>query len=331
MSLLRIKNNKVISNSLFFITSFLLFSIFLYKKHFFISNSTKVAFFILVSFFSFLNLVFSFFKNKISFTFLNKHLKKGLLLILILSFKLFFYNQIFVLEILDCIKIFILDLLILILIENKITSLFLNKKKQKDYDNLFIEKELIQPHTIINLLNNIYYLVEKNKKTTQEFIINSSNLLQYFLYDAKKTFNTIEKEIELIKNYIKLQKIMKGKYVDVSFVYPYDKNVKVPVLIIFPLVENCFKHGIDMTKNNNVISIEIIIKESVLTIKTTNSFISSTKYLKNKNEREKTGLKNIKKRLDILYNKNYKFLSTSENNIYKIKLEIPLSTKNETE
>ena len=172
--------------------------------------------------------------------------------------------------------------------------------KEKVAAELSLLKSQVQPHFIFNTLNNIYMLSLKKSPQTSDMIYRLSALLSYMLYDTKRPFIEIEKEIDYVKNYINLEKIRYGEHLDVQLnVFNNVRGVKVTPLLFLPLVENAFKHGVSNAVEDSWIHIDISLKKNILVFKIENSVI------KEKNVSNGfgngIGLENLKRRLEILY------------------------------
>ena len=172
--------------------------------------------------------------------------------------------------------------------------------KEKLAAQLELLKSQVQPHFIFNTLNNIYMLSLKGSPQTSDMIYRLSALLSYMLYDAKEETISIEKEVDYIKNYINLEKIRYGERLDVQLnVYNNVKDVQVPPLLVLPLVENAFKHGVSKSLAESWVHIDISLKDKSLIFKIENS-ISEEKVDTN-GFGNGLGLENLRKRLEILY------------------------------
>lgn len=172
--------------------------------------------------------------------------------------------------------------------------------KEKVAAELSLLKSQVQPHFIFNTLNNIYMLSLKSSPQTSEMIYRLSALLSYMLYDTKRQYIELEKEVEYVKNYINLEKIRYGERLDVQLtVFNNVQGINVPPLLFLPLVENAFKHGVSNAVEECWIHIDISLKKKNLVFKIENSVI------KEKNVSNGfgngLGLENLKRRLEILY------------------------------
>lgn len=111
-------------------------------------------------------------------------------------------------------------------------------------------KNQINPHFLLNTLNNIYSLTAFDTERAQQAIEQLSHLLRYVLYENQVPFVSIQREAEFLKTYTALMRIRLADNVEVSFDVDYPKNndIQVAPLIFISLVENAFKHGISPIK-----------------------------------------------------------------------------------
>lgn len=169
-------------------------------------------------------------------------------------------------------------------------------------------KAQINPHFLLNTLNNIYSLTVINKTKAQEAIMELSKLLRYILYDNQSRFVSIHNEVQFLTNYINLMKIRVPDNVDIQFNVdvPKESRVNIAPLIFISLVENAFKHG---TSNTNPCFIHINLSVSNETVE---CCIRNSNYPKNSNDRSGhgIGLEQVVKRLQLLYPDKHSFVKS---------------------
>ncbi len=194
--------------------------------------------------------------------------------------------------------------------------------------NLKLLQGQIHPHFLFNMLNNLYGLVDVSVDNSRAVIMKLSELLDYMLYECDKPFIDIEKEIKFIENYIELERIRHDENFNVALNYPKLNEIFIAPLILFPFVENAFKHGFNEPEKS---FIDINVKQTGdnLRFEITNSLVEqkTDKYLKQ--EGKGIGLRNIKERLDLIYKDKYE-LNTYENiDEYKVILNLKLDESSE--
>lgn len=203
------------------------------------------------------------------------------------------------------------------------------QRRTKSLENEKLQSELkylksqINPHFLFNTLNNIYGLSLENSKKTPELILKLSDFLSFSLYESNQQRITLEKEISLMNDFIELEKSRFEDRVKVQSKIPENvKNIMIPPLILVPFVENAFKHSLKNETEIATIAIKLNVNDEVLQFVVKNS---KPKSIINLNEKNGLGLKNMRKRLDILYDENYSLEISDQNETYEIELKINIS------
>jgi two-component system, LytTR family, sensor kinase len=193
-------------------------------------------------------------------------------------------------------------------------------EKEKISTELSFLKQQINPHFLFNAINSIYSLSVSQKPETSDAIIKLSSILRYMLYETDKQYVSLNNEIQAIDNYIELQKLRLTNKVklDYNLIGKPGGNKIVP-LIMLPLVENAFKHGVD-NANDSFINIQIEISDGKLSLTIKNRIVVKNQIL----ESSGIGIKNIIRRLDLLYPDAYKFESNNKEGVFEIKLVLKL-------
>ncbi len=199
---------------------------------------------------------------------------------------------------------------------------FLNDKIKRELENQTLTAELaflksqINPHFLFNSLNNIYSLVISNSEKAAESIQKLSELMRYMLQENKDNRTDLSIEINYLNNYMEMQKLRMAKPDNIQMTISGKcEGKRVMPLLLISFVENAFKHG-DFSEP---IILNLNIEETKLIFK-----LSNKKNLRNKDTSSGIGLKNIKRRLDLLYASKY-FLDIVENDgNYEVNLELEL-------
>ncbi len=223
---------------------------------------------------------------------------------------------------------------------------FISIKFLKDYLKSYFEKEQLKtkmvetelsllkgqvhPHFLFNTLNNIYTLSLKGEKEqVTESLEKLSNFLHYTIYESKNKFISVEKEIDIIKNYIGIEKLRYSKLdLKISFPEHTDQLYFIP-LIYFTFVENAFKHGTSKSIMDKWIDIKLEISNGDLffTVKNSKSNKLQTDTL---NYSKGIGLLNARKRLDLYLGKdNYKLEIKDQISLYEVKLQHKIIDNND--
>jgi two-component system, LytTR family, sensor kinase len=157
----------------------------------------------------------------------------------------------------------------------------------------------ISPHFIFNILNSIVYLIRSKSDLAEPVTIKLSELMRYMLYESENAEIPLEKELSYLKNYIELQKVRFEEDVQINLNTEGAATSQIiePMLMI-PFVENAFKHGVGMVLNP-VIDISLKITEKELFFSVKNKITPET--IAGKDISSGIGLKNVKRRLELLY------------------------------
>ncbi len=169
----------------------------------------------------------------------------------------------------------------------------------------------INPHFLFNALNTIISFIRFNPNKARELIINLSTYLRYNL-DIGENHVDIYKELEQVKAYVEIEKARFGEKLHVVYNIEDDLDVKIPSLIIQPIVENSIKHGILKGKGEGTVIIEVkkVSKDNIMiTIEDDGIGISKDiieKVYEDKMEENKIGISNVHNRLKYIYGEGLK-------------------------
>ena len=197
--------------------------------------------------------------------------------------------------------------------QQKETANLLKQKKANELDAL---KNQLNPHFLFNTLNNLYTLALKKSDKTPEVIAKLSEILDYILYRCKDDFVPLKNEVNLLHNYIALEKVRYGKRVNIEFNENINDHGQIAPLLLLTFLENAFKHGVSQEINTATININITSNSNVIEFNIDNTIPENSKLNANKN-RDSIGLQNIKKQLDLLYPNRYLLnIDSSASNYY---------------
>jgi two-component system, LytTR family, sensor kinase len=190
-------------------------------------------------------------------------------------------------------------------------------ENQKREIELFALKNQIDSHFLFNTLNSIYGLSLKKSDLAPKAILLLSEILSYVIYETKKDFYPLSHEMQLINNYIELERIRWGKEISIKFETDGTiENSFVAPLILFTFIENSFKHGVAKTLDNPWVSIKVSVGQDETIFEIENSIPTNAANILKFNSKG-IGFENIKHRLSLLYPNMY-YLSTrvNENSFY---------------
>jgi LytS/YehU family sensor histidine kinase len=195
-------------------------------------------------------------------------------------------------------------------------------QKEKLNAELSYLKAQINPHFLFNTLNSIYSLSISKSEATPSAIVMLSGMMRYVISETNREFVALEKEINYISDYIELQKIRLGDTVKVEFTLEGTAERKqIAPLILIPFVENAFKHGVNPEEDSQIF-ITIHIHDSELQMLVHNNKVSN---LRESTEPGGTGIKNVRKRLKILYSSHHTLLISDGVKQFSVNLRINLS------
>jgi hypothetical protein len=192
-----------------------------------------------------------------------------------------------------------------------------NLKSEKSETELSLLRTQINPHFFFNTLNNLYALTIKNSKQAPDVILKLSDMMRYTIYEGEKETVRVVDEIEYLSNYIELHKIRYKKSVDITFNHDIDPSSTIAPLLYIILLENAFKHGIETLTENAFIHMNLYEDTDFIHFDIENNYDPNEI-----SESNGIGLKNLKRRLSLLYKEKHKFIVDKTNNIYKVTLKI---------
>jgi hypothetical protein len=193
--------------------------------------------------------------------------------------------------------------------------------KERISSELIYLKQQVNPHFLFNTLNNIYSLSIINPEIMPSAILKISSILRYTLNKSDNSLALLQDEIEIMNAYMDFQKMrFKNNLPLIYKVTGSTDDYKIEPFILLPLIENAFKYGMVNIKDS-FINIEITIKSEKLKFLISNkkSYIDESKL-----EHSGIGLKNIKRRLDLIYPDCHKLLIEDNDKIFSVCLELPL-------
>lgn len=199
-------------------------------------------------------------------------------------------------------------------------SWYLLQQVEKEKLNIELNslKAQVNPHFLFNSLNSIYSQALAKSDQTAETVLELSNLLRYMLYEVGDDLVLASKEVEMLENYIELQKLRVEDAAHVSFVVNGNlSETKIAPLLVFPLVENAFKHGLKGSSEDAFVKIELNVEEQI-TFDVRNNMgqvddMEQGKY-------GGIGLENVKRRLALIYPNRHQLEINTLENEFQVKL-----------
>lgn len=178
------------------------------------------------------------------------------------------------------------------------------------------------PHFLFNTLNNIYSLARDKSDVAPESILRLSKILRFMLYETNGAYIAIEQELKIMSDYIALEQLRYDESLRINFNHDVeDMKQAVPPLLLIPLVENAFKHGVSETRGQPFIDIHLSVNKRQLAFFVKNSSEASGE----RNVKENIGLSNLRRQLELLY-KEYNLSVQQGESVFTATLKINLAS-----
>ena len=156
-----------------------------------------------------------------------------------------------------------------------------------------------------------------------ESILRLSKILRFMLYETGGEYIAIEKELKIISDYIALEKLRYDDSLHINFNNDIeDMNQALPPLLLIPIVENAFKHGVSETRGHPFIDIHLSVKNRLLVFVVKNS---TGKFSEEQSVKENIGLSNLRRQLELLY-KDYNLSLQQGESMFTASLKINLAS-----
>lgn len=179
----------------------------------------------------------------------------------------------------------------------------------------------IQPHFIMNTLNNIYARLQLNKREVDTMILKLSQLFRYSYTHLDKAFVSLDTDLEYLTNYIDLEsERLSNATIDVAISVPKNDFTIAPFILI-TFVENAFKHGLSESVENVFLNLDISLQGNDLFFSCVNGYSTlNNTDLNNTGQ----GLKNVTTRLDLIYTNKYELTLHDDKDTYEVFLKLNL-------
>lgn len=158
-------------------------------------------------------------------------------------------------------------------------------------------KAQMNPHFLFNSINTIFFQINKENTEARETLGKFSDMLRYQLYECNADTIPIEKEVAYLQNYVALQQLRKDEQYTIDFQPDsFLRGFTIPPLLLIPFIENAFKHVSNYTDRPNRIRIGLKKHGDILELFVINTIDGSKSH-----EPGGIGLKNVQRRLELLY------------------------------
>jgi LytS/YehU family sensor histidine kinase len=198
-------------------------------------------------------------------------------------------------------------------------------EKEKLETELKFLKYQFNPHFLFNSINSIFFLIHKNPDMASASLAKFSELLRHQLYECNDQQIPLNKEVAYLENFIELEKLRQNENLAVNFNLEegYSPGLGIAPFVLMTFVENAFKHVSKHKKESNWINIDLAVTGMQLHLTVANSTSENGSY-EVINYRG-IGLKNVQRRLDLIYPGQYKLDIQKNPESFIVKLELQLS------
>lgn len=184
-------------------------------------------------------------------------------------------------------------------------------------------KAQTNPHFLFNTLNNIYSLARDKSDLAPESILRLSKILRFMLYETSGAYVAIEQELKVISDYIALEQLRYDDSLRINFNHDVeDMKQALPPLLLMPLVENAFKHGVSETRDQPFINIHLSVNHRQLAFIVRNS---TEQFSEERVVKENIGLSNLRRQLELLY-RDYRLSVQQDASEFTATLKINLAS-----
>jgi LytS/YehU family sensor histidine kinase len=198
-------------------------------------------------------------------------------------------------------------------------------KRRSIQSELGALRSQVNPHFLFNVLNNIDSLIYEDKEKASNAIFLLSKIMRYMLKESNEEKALLEKELDYINDYIELAKLSFPDPNFLSFNSSGDFNGKqIPPLLFIPVIENTIKHCNKKVKSPGI-KIDFKAGDEFIELKTINAIKRND--FKLPDSASGNGLKNVEKRLELVYGKNYVFEINRNTENFELYLKVPLLKK----
>jgi two-component system, LytTR family, sensor kinase len=208
------------------------------------------------------------------------------------------------------------------------------RAKEAYKSELSFLRSQISPHFLFNVMNNLVAMSRVKPQLVEPTLIKLSSLMRYMLYESDDTKVSLEREADYLTSYIDLQMMRFGNAINIIF----NKNIErsdipntfgtegssfdIEPMLLIPFVENAFKHGVTMVRNPEI-KIDFKTENNQLIFNVLNKFDPLN--TETKDEASGIGLKNVARRLDLLYPNQHQLMINTEGGVFEVNLTIRMN------
>lgn len=205
-------------------------------------------------------------------------------------------------------------------------------EKEKLETELKFLKSQFNPHFLFNTINSIFVLINKNPEMASESLVKFSSLLRYQLYECNSNQIPLENELDYIESFIELESLRQNQNFELTISMPKvgREDFTIAPFILIPFIENAFKHLSEDKKLKKWVNLDILLENGSLQF----NLINSANFELQHTATDVVGygglgLKNVQRRLDIIYPGSYSLAVTKGKDSYAVKMELKLARDKE--
>lgn len=198
-------------------------------------------------------------------------------------------------------------------------------RREKTEAELQLLRSQVNPHFLFNTLNSLYALARSNSQQTADAVMRLSNILRFAVYESSGIQIELAKELALIRDYIALEKLRyaEGRVEIRLHESIVDSNVRIAPMLLLPLVENAFKHGVSQLREKSFIEIDIHLAEDVVDMRVSNSY-DTNNHTVSLPHQGGVGLQNVQKQLALLYPGSSSLSIQPDGSVFRVHLHVHL-------
>ena len=212
------------------------------------------------------------------------------------------------------------------------TTLYLSKQwyvqreilRQVQLEKLTTELEYLKgqvnPHFLFNSINTIFFQIDRHNQEARETLGKFSDMLRYQLYECNGSHIAIEKELAYLKSYVDLQRLRRNENDMINFTIADElQGFSLPPMLLIPFIENAFKHVSSYTDRENQVRIALDRSDNTIMLS-----VANTTHTHTPTTAHGIGLKNVKRRLELLFPNQHVLEIQRTSGHYKVNLTLKI-------
>ncbi|HEX6333735.1 MAG TPA: histidine kinase [Flavisolibacter sp.] len=205
---------------------------------------------------------------------------------------------------------------------NEMQQRLLVMEKEKTGMELAALKAQVNPHFFFNTLNSIYSLSLHHDERLPAAILGLSDIMRYYLYESREDHVPLQKELQILRDYIELQRIRSGNQLDLRFNLAGEVTTqRIPPLMLVTFAENAFKHGAKGEAGATFIHMDLAVHGNDFSLRIANN---KGQALQDPQGSKGVGLENVRRRLELLYPGRHRLNVSEDNDTFTIELHMTL-------